>query len=74
MTYSDSAKGVRITVRRAERECREHGTTLAEVLADVPEPTCKVCHTRYLHHAPDGMGSCAGFKFDAGELLTWLGY
>jgi len=33
-TYYDSAEGITITPKRADRECRNHGTTLVELLAE----------------------------------------
>ncbi len=73
MTYSESAKSVRITKARAFAELRAHGCAeRADFLSDMADERCH-CGTRLAAHVPDGCGS-HDFTFDAGHVLEWLGY
>ena len=61
MTYSESARGVLITAERAHRELERHGLPDEMSLIECLAE-CEEIET------PNGT------RYDAGEVLDWLGY
>ena len=71
MTYSESAKGILIDAKRARQEIERHGADWDEFVSDPYgwDQYRKVTAPTYM-----GQPAHDRVRFDARDILTWLGY